>query len=61
MSKRTQRIYLDGWNAGLEEMLDLIEEMQEDNSNKNTAKALDEIEAWIHKTQNYFQLVKDPR
>ena len=56
--KKYERVFLDGWNAGLEEMLDLVEEMQLDTNNKQTIKALQEIETWINAKQNYYQLVR---
>jgi hypothetical protein len=56
--RKYERVFLDGWNAGLEEMLDLIEEMQSDTKNRNTLKALQEIETWINGSQNYYQLLR---
>lgn len=57
--KQRQKVFIQGWNASLEEMWDLIGEMQEDTKNKQTLKALDEIESWIKKTMDYWGILKD--
>ena len=60
MTKRQrQKAFIQGWNASLEEMWDLVVEMQEDTKNKQTLKALDEIESWIKKTMDYWGIIKD--
>ena len=57
--RKRQKAFIQGWNASLEEMWDLIAEMQEDTKNKQTLKALDEIESWIKKTMDYWGIYKD--
>lgn len=57
--KQRQKAFIQGWNASLEEMWDLIAEMQEETKNKQTLKALDEIESWIKKTMDYWSIFKD--
>jgi hypothetical protein len=57
--RKRQKAFIQGWNASLEEMWDLIAEMQDDTKNKQTLKALDEIESWIKKTMDYWGIYKD--
>ena len=59
--RKRNKAFIEGWNASLEEMSDLITEMQEDTNNKQTTKALEEIESWINKTFDYWGIYKDKK
>ena len=61
MSKRTDRIFVGGWNSALSEIEELIEEMQGDTNNKQTVKALEEILGTIASHYNYYGLIKETK
>jgi hypothetical protein len=55
--KQSVERFVQGWNASLYELEDLLDEM-EDTKNKKVLETIQEIRNFIKSTENYWQLIK---
>jgi hypothetical protein len=55
--KESVQRFVQGWNASLYELEDLLDEM-EDTKNKKVLETIQEIRDFIKTTENYWQLIK---
>ena len=55
--KESVERFVQGWNASLYELEDLLDEM-EDTKNKKVLETIAEIRGFIKNTENYWQLIK---
>jgi len=55
--KESVQRFVQGWNASLYELEDLLDEM-EDTKNRKVLETIQEIRNFIRTTENYWQLIK---
>ena len=57
-SKAHIESFVQGWNASLDELQDVLDEMEGETNSKPVHKILQDIRNWISVTEDYFQLIK---